>query len=170
MRCQLAREIRFRSIGTEDIRQPEKKPPQMCHGLRLIQQKFVHEAREPAPALGLLLERSHTGPGDGVVLGVAIVFGLLPRAVDPPLLFESHEGGADWMELRTTQPGGPSVELLREPGASTTRITLYPRTTPGDPTLQPPKNTIMTTKLVVIMCVYSPRKNSANFMPLYSVW
>ena len=29
---------------------------------------------------------------------------------------------------------------------------------------QPPKNRITTRKLVVIMCVYSPRKNRANFM------
>ena len=37
--------------------------------------------------------------------------------------------------------GGPSVELLHEPGAQTTRITLYPRTTPGDPTLRVPSTT-----------------------------
>ena len=114
MRCQLAREIRFRSIGTEDIRQPEKKPPRMCHGLRLIQQKFVHEAREPAPALGLLLERSHTGPGDGVVLGVAIVFGLLPRAVDPPLLFESHEGGVQGALIQRQRMIGDLFEACGE--------------------------------------------------------
>ena len=34
---------------------------------------------------------------------------------------------------------------------------------------QPPKNRITIRKLVVIMCVYSPRKNMANFMALYSV-
>ena len=40
-------------------------------------------------------------------------------------------------------------------------------TTPGSS--QPPKNSADARKLVVIMCVYSPRKNMANFMPLYSV-
>ena len=33
-----------------------------------------------------------------------------------------------------------------------------------------PKKTMTITREVVIMCVYSPRKNRANFMPLYSVW
>ena len=35
---------------------------------------------------------------------------------------------------------------------------------------QPPKNRITTRRLVVIMCMYSARKNRANFMPVYSVW
>ena len=35
---------------------------------------------------------------------------------------------------------------------------------------QPPKNRTTIRKLVVIMCVYSPRKNRPNFSALYSVW
>src|SRR2546430_1239441 len=40
---------------SESIQHPEREPPQMCHGLRLIQQKFVHKSREatdrqPAPS------------------------------------------------------------------------------------------------------------------------
>src|SRR5262245_23327050 len=36
-------------------------------------------------------------------------------------------------------------------------------------TYQPPRNSAVIRKLVVIMCAYSPRKNSANFIELYSV-
>ena len=46
--------------------------------------QLVHEPRELAPALDLLVERAQAGPGDGVVLRLAVALGPLPRALDPP--------------------------------------------------------------------------------------
>jgi hypothetical protein len=50
----------------------------------LIDQQLVHKIRQPSPALGLFAERPQVGFGDGVVLRVAVVLGLLPGAFDQP--------------------------------------------------------------------------------------
>src|SRR6185369_17402752 len=53
------------------------------------------------------------------------------------------------------------------------RKTKRPRAqcSPGTPGSElPPRKSVVPSALITIMAVYSPRKNSANFIELYSVW
>jgi hypothetical protein len=40
---------------------------------------------------------------------------------------ESHAGGADWLEVTGAERGAASVQVMRDPGVSQTRILFYPR-------------------------------------------
>src|SRR5262245_24145955 len=56
-----------------------------------FEKQLVDELGQPPPARGFLRQATFAGPGDGVVLGVAVVLGLLPLPLDPAFLLEAHE-------------------------------------------------------------------------------
>src|SRR5215831_8846332 len=59
--------------------------------LPLPEQKLVDETSEPTPPVRLPFKTSETALRDVVVLGLAVVLGTLPRALDPAFLLQTRE-------------------------------------------------------------------------------
>ncbi len=79
----------------------------------LLRQQTVENARHLAPAVGFFLESFEAGFGDGVVLGLAIVFGGAPVGVDPAILLEAQQGGVEGALVDAEQIAG---DLLKASG------------------------------------------------------
>src|SRR5260370_3577831 len=72
-----------------------RRRPDMVLSLRsgFVQEELLDQAHQTAPTLGLLAQGAPAGPGDAVVLGLAIGLGPLPGALDPAPLLQSDESG-----------------------------------------------------------------------------
>ena len=79
------------------------------------EQELVDEPGEPPPAIGLRSPARVPRLRDGVVPGFAVVLALLPGALDPALLLESHERGVERALIEHERMFGHLLETRGKP-------------------------------------------------------
>ena len=128
MRGHFAIQLVVSAAAAKKICQLGKHPSEVPHGSGLLTQQLLHQAGQLAPTLGFLFERFHSGFGDGVVFRFPAVFGRVPFALDPALLFQANQS---WIERalielqqilgNLLQPRGDAVSVLWAHAAQSTQ-------------------------------------------------